>query len=59
MSKVIYCSKINPSSNCNHVIRGNTVKEVLQKAGEHAKEHGIIEVSPALLKKLEAAVEDE
>jgi len=59
MSKVLYCSKVNPSAECDHIIRGNTVKEVLQKAGEHAREHGIVEVSPELLKKLEAAVEDE
>ena len=39
MGKVIYCNKVNPSSDCNHVIRGKDVEEVLQKAGVHAKEH--------------------
>ena len=58
MSKVIYCSKINPSSKCNHVMRGSTVEEVLRKAGEHAVAHGL-KVSPDLLKKVEAAIEDE
>ncbi len=38
MGKVIYCNKVNPSSDCNHVIRGKDVEEVLQKAGVHAEE---------------------
>jgi predicted small metal-binding protein len=59
MSKALYCNKVNPSSNCNHVVRGNTVEEVLSKAKTHAKEHGLLEISPALLKKLESAIEDE
>lgn len=58
MSKVIYCKKVNPSSDCNHVIRGNSVEEVLQKAGVHAKEHGL-EPTPELIKKVKAAIEDE
>jgi predicted small metal-binding protein len=58
MVKVIYCSKINPSTKCNHVIRGETVEEVLQKAAAHALEHGL-KPGPVLLKKLEDAIEDE
>jgi predicted small metal-binding protein len=58
MSKVIYCSKVNPSSDCKHVIRGSTVDEVLQKAGVHAKEHGLTP-TPELIEKVKAAIEEE
>lgn len=58
MSKVIYCNKVNPSSDCNHVIRGETVDDVLQQAGVHAKEHGL-EPTPELIEKVKAAIEDE
>jgi predicted small metal-binding protein len=58
MPKVLYCSKINPSSKCNQVIRGSTIKEILQKAGAHAIEHGLA-LGPELLKKVEDAIEDE
>jgi len=58
MAKVIYCGKVNPSSDCDHVIRGENVEEVLQKAGVHAKEHGL-EPTPELIEKVKAAIEDE
>src|SRR5262249_36141684 len=41
MAKMVECAKVDPSSGCTHVIRGNTEQEVLQKAAEHAKQHGI------------------
>ncbi len=34
------CAKVDPSSGCKHVVGGETEEEVLQKAAEHAKEHG-------------------
>ncbi len=58
MGKVIYCNKVNPRSDCNHVIRGKDVEEVLQKAGVHAKEHGL-EPTPELLEMVKANIEDE
>lgn len=58
MSKVIYCNKVNPSSECHHVIRGETEDEVLQQAGIHAKEHGL-EPTPELIEKVRSAIEDE
>jgi predicted small metal-binding protein len=48
MAKVIYCNEVRPTPDCNHVIRGKTEEEVLQKAGEHAKEHGL-EPTPELM----------
>lgn len=58
MAKVIYCNKVNPSSDCNHVIRGETEQEVLEKAKEHAKEHGL-EPSQELLEAVKGHIEDE
>lgn len=58
MAKVIYCNKVNPSSECNHVLRGETEEEVLQQARVHAKEHGL-EPTPELLEKVRASIEDE
>ena len=58
MGKVIYCNKVNPSSECNHVIRGETEDDVLQQAGVHAKEHGL-EPMPELIEKVKSSIEDE
>ena len=58
MGKVIHCNKVNPSSECNHVIRGETEDDVLQQAGVHAKEHGL-EPTPELIEKVRASIEDE
>jgi len=58
MAKVIYCNKVNPSSKCNHVVRGETEEEILQQAAVHAKEHGL-ELSPQLLKMVKGFIEDE
>lgn len=58
MAKVIYCNKVNPTGDCNHVIRGGTAEEVLQKAGIHAKEHGL-SPTPELIAKLKSFIEDE
>jgi predicted small metal-binding protein len=58
MAKVIHCNKVNPSSDCNHVVRGETEEEVLQKAAVHAREHGL-EPTPELMNKVKGAIEDE
>ena len=59
MGKVIECAKVDPSSGCKHVVRGNTEEEVLKNAMEHAKQHGIREVTPELTAKVKAAIRDE
>ena len=41
MAKILECAKVDPSSGCKHVVRGETVEEVLQKAGEHANRREI------------------
>ncbi|MCH7577588.1 MAG: DUF1059 domain-containing protein [Chloroflexi bacterium] len=59
MSKIIDCNKVNPASGCAHVVRGETEDELLRKAAEHAKEHGIVDVTPELMKMIKANIEDE
>ena len=56
MSKMLECAKVDPSSGCTHVVRGETEEEVLKKAGEHAKQHGIREVTPELLARVKANI---
>ena len=58
MAKVIDCHKVNPESDCHHVIRGESEEEVLQQAAVHAKEHGL-EPTPELIEKVKSAIEDE
>jgi predicted small metal-binding protein len=41
-----------------HLVRGQTVEEVLQKAREHAKEHGIRELTPELIELVKANIRD-
>ena len=56
MAKILECAKVDPSSGCKHVVQGETEEEVLKKAGEHAKEHGIREVTPELIAKVKANI---
>jgi len=58
MGKMIDCNKVNPSSDCHHVVRGASEEEVLRKAAEHAKEHGL-QPSPELLAKVKSHIENE
>ena len=59
MGKVIECAQVDPESGCDHVVRGATEDEALRNAGEHAKTHGIVEVTPELMEKVKAAMHDE
>ena len=59
MGKIIDCSKVNPASGCAHVVRGETEEELLKNAEAHAREHGIVEVTPELLGQIKANIEDE
>ena len=56
MGKILECAKVDPSSGCTHVVRGETEDDVLKKAAEHAKDHGIREVTPELLARVRANV---
>jgi predicted small metal-binding protein len=57
-SKIIECYRVDPSSGCAHIVHGKTEEEVLHNAAEHAKEHGIREMSPELMEKARAAIRD-
>lgn len=59
MGKIIDCNKVNPASGCTHVVRGETEEELLKNAEAHAREHGIVEVTPELLEQIKANIEDE
>jgi predicted small metal-binding protein len=59
MGKILECAKVDPSSGCQHVVRGNSEEEVMKKAMEHAKEHGIREATPELMAKVKGAIKDE
>jgi predicted small metal-binding protein len=59
VSKIIDCTKVNPASECHHVVRGETEEEVLEKAKEHAREHGFKEVTPELVSMIKANIQDE
>ncbi|HLB27224.1 MAG TPA: DUF1059 domain-containing protein [Dehalococcoidia bacterium] len=59
MGKIIDCNKLNPASGCHHVVRGETEEELLKNAQEHAKEHGIVAVTPELVEMIKANIEDE
>ena len=56
--KVLECAKVDPSSGCSYVARGNTEDEVFAKAAEHAKSHGIREVTPDLMARVKANIHD-
>jgi predicted small metal-binding protein len=58
MAKILECAKVDPSSGCQYVVRGETEEEVLLKAAEHAKEHGIREVTPELIALVKANIRD-
>ena len=59
MAKILECAKVDPSSGCQHVVRGETEEEILTKAAEHAKEHGIREVTPELIERVKPIIRDQ
>ena len=59
MGKVVDCGKVDPSTGCSHVVRGETEEELMKNAAEHAKEHGIVEVTPELMERVRANIQDD
>ena len=59
MGYIIHCSNVAPESGCPHSVRGDTVEELMKNAQEHAKEHGIVEVTPELVERLQQFIENE
>lgn len=58
MEKVLECAKVDPSSGCQYIARGETEEIVLQKVAVHAREHGIREVTPDLMERVKANIHD-
>jgi predicted small metal-binding protein len=58
MGKIIECHKVNPTSECDHVVRGRDDFEVLANAKAHAREHGL-EATPELMEQVRSFIEDE
>lgn len=59
MGKIVDCGKVDPSTGCGHVVRGDTEEELMKNAAEHAKEHGIVEVTPELMERVRANIQEE
>jgi predicted small metal-binding protein len=59
MGKVVDCAKVDPTTGCDHVVRGETEEELMRNAQEHAKEHGLVEVTPELMERVRANIRDE
>jgi predicted small metal-binding protein len=58
MAKVLECAKVDPSSGCDYVVRGETEEELLQNVAVHAKKHGIREVTPELMELVKENIHD-
>jgi predicted small metal-binding protein len=58
MGKIINCNKVNPTSDCQHVVSGADEEEVLRNAAAHAKEHGLAP-TPELLAHVKSFIEEE
>ena len=57
MAKVLRCADLMPG--CNVVVEGKDVAEVMAKGAEHAKKaHGMSQMPPDLMKKVQAAIKD-
>lgn len=59
MGIVLECAKVDPSSGCQHVVRGATEEEVVKNAAEHAKQHGIREMTAEMAAKVKANIRRE
>ncbi|HZI66679.1 MAG TPA: DUF1059 domain-containing protein [Thermoanaerobaculia bacterium] len=58
MAKIIECHKVNPSSDCDHVVRGRDEDELMANARVHAREHGL-EPTPELMDQVRSFIEEE
>jgi len=59
MGKIVDCGKVDPSTGCSHVVRGETEEELMKNAAERAREHGIVEVTPELMERVRANIQEE
>ena len=57
MAKTMSCRDVGPD--CDFVARGETEEEIMGQVAEHARTHGMEEVSPEVAEKVRAAIKDE
>jgi predicted small metal-binding protein len=58
MAKIIECHKVNPTSECDHVVRGRDEGELMANAQAHAREHGL-EPTPELMEQVRTFIEED
>jgi predicted small metal-binding protein len=58
MAKILECARVDPSSGCTYVARGETEEDILRNVAVHAREHGIHEVTPELIGLVKANIRD-
>jgi predicted small metal-binding protein len=57
--KAIYCNKVDPSGDCDYVVRGETETEVLEKAKEHVRKGHSQEPTPEMIEEVKTFIEEE
>lgn len=58
MTLQVDCAKVNPATGCTTVLQAETEDELMQKVAVHAKDHGIVDVTPELITQVKAAIEE-
>ena len=58
MGKIIECHKVNPTSECDHVVRGRDEGELMANAQAHAREHGL-DPTPELMEQVRTFIEED
>ncbi len=59
MAKILRCKHIGPDTSCQFEAKGETEDEILKQVAAHASaEHGITEVTPELVDKARANMQD-
>jgi len=58
MGKIV-CAKVDSSTGCSHVVRDDNEVELMKNAAEHARELGIVEVTPQLMERVRANMQED
>ena len=59
MAKILRCKHIGPDTSCQFEAKGETEDEILKQVATHAAaEHGITQVTPELVDKARANMEN-
>lgn len=58
MTLQVNCGKVNPDSGCTVIVQAETEDELMQKVAVHAKDHGIVDITPELIAQVKGAIEE-